>query len=59
MGSTLNKRSTTTEPPGDLKAFYWRQIFALDSVVIKTQSFFSSHGGFLTNAMYHHSETIQ
>ena len=40
MGSTLNKRSTTTEPPGDLKAFYWRQIFALDSVVIKTQSFF-------------------
>ena len=33
-------------------AFYWHQIFALDSVVVKTQKLLSSHGGFLTNAMH-------
>ena len=35
---------------GGLNAFYWRQIFALDSVVVNTQNLYSSHGGFLTNA---------
>ena len=46
---TLNNRSTTTEPPpengqqpkppeGGLNAFYRRQIFALGSVVVKTQN---------------------
>ena len=39
-------------------AFYWRQIFALDSVVAKAQKLFSSYGGFLTNAMHYHGETI-
>ena len=43
MGVTINKKSTTTElpplngqqpkPPRGLNAFYWNQIFALDSVV--------------------------
>ena len=57
--TSLNE-STTTEPlplngqqfksSGVLKCIYWYQIFALDSVVAKTQKLFSSHGGFLTIA---------
>ena len=45
MGSTLNNKSTITEPPpyngqqpkppGGLNAFYLREIFALDSFVDK------------------------
>ena len=55
MGVTINKKSTTTEPPpsngqqpkplGGLNAFYWYQIFALDSAVVEVQEMFSSHGG--------------
>ena len=43
----MNKKSTTTEPPpfngqqpkppGGLNAFYWYQIFALDSAVVEVQ----------------------
>ena len=65
---TINKKSTTTEPlpqsgqqpkpPGGLNAFYWYQIFALDSAVVEVQEMFSSYGGHLTNAMYHHGETL-
>ena len=70
MGVTINKKSTTTEPPpqngqqpkppggGGLNAFYWYQIFALDSAVVEVQEMFSSHGGNLTNAMYHHGATL-
>ena len=47
----------TTEA-GGLNAFYWYQIFALDSAVVEVQEMFSSHGGHLTNAMYHHGETL-
>ena len=43
---------------GGLNAFYWYQIFALDSAVVEAQEMFSSHGGHLTNAMYHHVETL-
>ena len=60
MGVTLNKKSTTTEPPPKngqqakppwgLNAFYWYQIFALDSAVVEVQEMFSSHGSLLTNA---------
>ena len=67
-GVTINKKSTTTEPPpqngqqpkpvGGLNGFYWYQIFALDSAVVKVQEMFSSHGGHLTNAVYHHGETL-
>ena len=32
--------------------------FALDSAVVEAQNMLSSHGGFLTVAMYHHGETI-
>ena len=39
-------------------AFYWYQIFALDSAVVEVQEMFSSHGGHLPNAMYHHGETL-
>ena len=45
MGVTINKMSTTTEPPpsseqqpkppGGLNAFYWYQIFALDSATVE------------------------
>ena len=58
MGVTINKKSTTTEPPpksgqqpkplGGLNAFYWHQVFALDSAVVEVQEMFSSHGGLLT-----------
>ena len=68
MGVTIIKKSTTTEPPpengqqpkpqGGLNAFYWYQIFAHDSAVVEVQEMFSSHGGHLTNAMYHHGETL-
>ena len=68
MGVTINKKSTTTEPPpqnrqqpkplGGLNAFYWYQIFALDSAVVEVQEMISSHGGHLTNTMYHHGETL-
>ena len=34
-----------------LNAFYWYQIFALDSAVVEVQEMFSLHGGHLTNAM--------
>ena len=42
---------------GGINAFYWYQIFALDSAVVEVQEMFSSHGGHLTNAIYHHGET--
>ena len=68
IGVTKNKKSTTTEPPpyngqqpkppGGLNAFYWYQIFALDSAVVEVKEMFSWHGGHLTNAMYHHGETL-
>ena len=68
MEVTINKKSTTTEPPPKngqqpkppwgLNAFYWYQIFALNSAVVVEQEMFSSHGGLLTNAMYHHGETL-
>ena len=61
MGVTISKKSTKTEPPpwkgqqpkppGGLNAFYWYQIFALDSAVVQVQEMFNSHGGLLTNAM--------
>ena len=44
MGATINNESTTTEPlPQNVhawgfNAFYWYQIFALDSAIVKTQS---------------------
>ena len=49
MDSSLSHR-------GALNAFYWYQIFALDSAVVEVQEMFSSHGGHLTNAMYHHGK---
>ena len=47
-----------TKPPGCLNAFYWSQIFTLDSAVVEVQKLFSSHGSLLTIAMYHHGETL-
>ena len=42
-----------------LNAFYWYQIFALDSAVVEVQEMFSPHGGHLTNTMYQHGENLQ
>ena len=60
MGVTINKKPTTTEPSPKnghqpkpqkgLNAFYWYQIFALDSAVVEVQEMFSSHGGHLTKS---------
>ena len=57
MGVTINKKSTTTEQLplygqqykrlGALNAFYWYQIFALDSAVVQVQEMSSSHGSLL------------
>ena len=67
MRVTINKKSLTTEPPPlngqqpkprGLKCILLVQIFALDSAVVEVQEMFSSHGGHLTNAMYHHGETL-
>ena len=69
MAATINNESTTTTEPTPwnrrqpqtlrgLNIFYWYQIFALYSVVVKTQKWFSSHVCVLTNTMYHHRETI-
>ena len=57
MGVTINKNPTATDPPpyngqqpkptgggGGLNAFYWYQIFALDSAVAEVQEMFSSQG---------------
>ena len=39
--------------------FYWYQIFDLESAVVEAQKkMLSSHGGFLTIAMYHHIEKL-
>ena len=49
---------TAAKVTGGLNAFYWNQIFALDSAVVEAQNMFSLHGGFLTIAMHHRRETI-
>ena len=62
----LPKNGHQPKPPGGggegggggLNAFYWYQIFALDSAVVEVQEMSSSHGNLLTNAMYHHGETL-
>ena len=61
MGVTINNKSSTTEPPPQnrrqpkpprgLHAFYWHQIFTLNSAVVEVQEIFSSHGSFLTIAI--------
>ena len=70
MGVTINKYSTTSEPPplngqqpnppgerGGLNACYWYQIVTLVSAVVEVLEMFSSYGSLLINAMYHHGET--
>ena len=53
MGATINQqqqnhrlRTDSSQTSGGLNEFYWYQIFALDSVVVKTQTLFSSYVGF-------------
>ena len=47
---------TAAQANGGPNAFHWHQIFALDSAVVEVQEMFGSHGGHLTNAMYHHGK---
>ena len=66
MGVTINKkvsnnRTTALErtaalATGGLKCILLVPIFALDSAVVEVQEMFSSYGGHLTNAMYHHGK---
>ena len=44
---------------GGLNAFYWYQIFDVESAVVEAQTMLSSQGSFLTIAMYHYKETMQ
>ena len=61
-----NKQETNTEPSnnksggGGLKCILLvpKKNFPIDSVVVEMQKLFSLHGGFLTIATYHHSQTI-
>ena len=60
---TNNNRTTALERTAaratvGLNTFYWYHIFALDSAGVEPQKMLSSHGGFLTIAMYHHRKTI-
>ena len=43
---------------GGLNAFHWHQTIATDSAAVGAQKMLSSHGEFLTIAMYHHRKTI-
>ena len=62
-----NHRLRTDSSPshrggGGLNAFYWYQIFALDSAVVEVQEMFSSHRSLLLIAMYqygNHSTQIK
>ena len=74
MGTTMNQQQQSHRlrmdsslghwevPGGSLNAYFWYQMFTQDCVVVKTQNLFSSrgssHGGFLTIAMYHYREAI-
>ena len=49
---------TAAEATGGLNAFKWYQLFAIDSVVVKEQTLFSSDVGLPTITMYHNRETI-
>ena len=53
LGKNIAQVSVVT-----LNAFYWYQIFAIDSAVVEVQEMFSSHGSLLTIAMHHHGETL-
>ena len=53
MDSSLSHRGGG----GGLNAFYWNQIFALDSVVVKTQKCLARMEA--SNTVYHHRETIK
>ena len=71
MEVTINKKVNNNIPPlkngqqpkprgggGGLNAFYWYQIFALDSAVVEVQEMFSLHGSLLTYVMVNHGETL-
>ena len=42
-----------------LSVFYWHQIFAVDTVNVKTHKLFSSNGGFLTNTMLQRNNLLR
>ena len=53
------RTDSSLQPLGHLNGFfYWRRIYSLDSVVVKGQNVFISHGGSRTYAMLRYSETI-
>ena len=67
MGITINNESrkqnyrlitVKATGGGGINAFYWYQIFDLDSAVVEAQVVLSLLEGLITIAMYHHRETI-
>ena len=61
--TTALQRTLALDPPtpgerggGGVNAFYWRQIFALDYVVVKTQKLLSSQRNYLIK-LTHYDET--
>ena len=54
--SALERTAVLTT--GGLNAFYWYQIFALDSAVVEVQEMFSSHGDHLTARKSHRIYTV-
>ena len=57
----MNQKQQNHQLRADTSRRYWcgtltGLIFALDSAVVKSQNLFSSRGGFLPYAMYHHRE---
>ena len=67
-GGKYNNKSTTTKlslkngrqpkPPRGINSFYWRQVFALESVVVNTPKVLSLHGGFITEKQYNQINTL-
>ena len=64
MGVTINNKTAALDRTaalatgGGLIAFYWYQSSAHDSAVVEVQLMFTSHGGPLSIAMYHHGKTL-
>ena len=53
---TITLEPTAAKATGGLHAFYWYQIFPLESAVLEAQKMLSTKRGFLTIAMYHHGK---
>ena len=61
MGAAILDRKSWGPPSwtgNDVKNSIVGPILLLDSAVVEVQEMFRSNGSLLTNAMYHHGETL-